>query len=149
MERKKKNFRWRYQPLSNSNYDTLLSYVDNKEIHPSVSKKEMILNALSAYYMPLAYSAAEKPPEILQQIAYDSVLALQRQIDRLVSQYQLDRSMLGPIGSEVVNKSSNQEEKEMSGQTFEPEDSFLEEERVNVEGLLRMNSYFAGEDEEN
>ena len=74
---KKKDFQWRYQIPLNSSLGMLLDYIQNRDLHPSLSKTEMILQALSAYYMPLAYSLKEEQPEKIQQIAYDSVLALQ------------------------------------------------------------------------
>ena len=87
---KKQEFQWRYQIPEQQPSRILLSHIQNSKLHPSISKTKMILEALSAYYMPLAYVKEEEDPKIIRQIAFDSVFALQRQIDRLVKQFKLD-----------------------------------------------------------
>lgn len=147
---KKKDFRWRYQISLNSSWGILLDYIQKQDFHPTCNKKEMILQALSAYYMPLAYSLlAEKQPEQLKQIAYDSVFALQRQIDRLVTQFQLDRSKL-EVASEMVNQKSNQDTTKMDNkvsaeQVVEAQDSVCLEEKVNLKGLWGLNTSYEDE----
>ena len=87
---KKKDFLWRYQITAEQPSGILISYLQNQKLHPSISTTNLILEALSAYYMPLAYVKEEEDPKIIRQIAFDSVFALQRQIDRLVKQFKLD-----------------------------------------------------------
>lgn len=104
---KRKNFYWRYQPPSNSKGGMLISYLQDETVHPALSAKELIIKALSAYYMPLAYSLQPKQKKkALERIAYDSVFALQRQIEQLVCEFNLDVSNLGIYGSQLPKKSN-------------------------------------------
>jgi hypothetical protein len=145
---KRKNFNWRYQPPSHSKGGMLISYLQDNRVHPALSTKELILKALSAYYMPLAYSLQPKQNEkVLERIAYDSVFALQRQIDRLVCEFNLDVSNLGVYGSQLNDKShlgvKNREN--LPKQVVEANDSVQEleveaEDEFNVTGLFRLIS---------
>ena len=85
MEKKgKKDFRWRYQIPSNSDTGRLLDYIQNRELHPKIAKNEMILQALWTYYMPSVYSVLGRSPEEQKRKAYESVFALQSQIEKLI-----------------------------------------------------------------
>jgi hypothetical protein len=91
MEKKtKKDFRWRYQTSLNSQIGKLLNYIHNVDSHPTITTSEMIIKALSAYYLPNVYSPRERSPEELKRIAYESVFALQSQIEQLMIQFDLD-----------------------------------------------------------
>lgn len=134
MEAKIKDFRWRYQRPLDSRLGILLDYIQRMELHPTITKNEMIIKALSAYYMPKAHLVAAQSPEKIQEIAYESVLALQTEIERLVCEFELDRSKLG-IGSDVVKPNVNKREKKESQlEVFEEEDSLEkgEEDQISL-----------------
>ena len=103
---KRKDFRWRYQPPSNSSAAVLLSYIQEHELHPTVSRREMIMNALTAYYLPLAYSVFGRDREKLERAAYDSIFALLRQIDRLITELDLERSKLSIYAANLIHTPS-------------------------------------------
>ena len=74
---KKKDFTWRYQPPFDSNKARMLSYIQNKDLHPFQDKTVMIMNALNAYYMALAlYGEGNHSREDLELIFLDSVKAI-------------------------------------------------------------------------
>lgn len=145
---KRKNFNWRYQPPSNSKGGMLISYLQDETVHPALSAKELIIKALSAYYMPLAYSLQPKQNEkALERIAYDSVFALQRQIEQLVCEFNLDvrnvgvyasgwnqKSHLGAKNGETLSKPSVEAEDSVQELEAEAEDEF------NVTGIFGLTS---------
>lgn len=141
MAEKIKDFRWRYQRPLDSRLGILLDYIQTMELHPTITKNEMIIKALSAYYLPKAHSVAGQSPEKIQEIAYESVLALQSEIERLVCEFELDRSKLG-IGSEVGKPKSKlnvhkREKKESQLEVFEEQDSLEKEE----EDRMSLNKF--------
>ncbi|MBE9020839.1 hypothetical protein IQ272_32880, partial [Chroococcidiopsidales cyanobacterium LEGE 13417] len=76
----------------------LLSYIQDRELHPDANTREMILRAISAYYMPLALSnEGSKTAAHIEQIGIDSIFALLRQVDRICAALGLDRSKFGGI----------------------------------------------------
>lgn len=127
MEGKIKDFRWRYQIPLDSALGMLFDYIQNRELHPTSSTKEIMVQALSGYYMPIAHSVANQSPEKVKQIAYDSVLSLQRQIDRLVSEFELDRNIVGSYSLEEAKKAPPKKKKNSSKIVSESE----EEEKVS------------------
>lgn len=95
---KNKDFNWRYQPPVDSDQAVLLSYIQDRELHPDANTREMILRAISAYYMPLALlNEGNKTAAQLQQIGIESVFALLRQVDYLCAALGLDRSKFGGV----------------------------------------------------
>ena len=142
---KRKNFYWRYQPPSNSKGGMLISYLQDDRVHPAWSTKEMIIKALSAYYMPLAYSIQPQQNEkVLERIAYDSVFALQKQIEQLVCEFNLDVSKLG-IYSSQLNQTSNlgvNNRETFPKQVVEAQDSIqgVAEDEFNLTGVWGLTS---------
>ena len=146
---KRKNFNWRYQPPLNSQGGMLISYLQDQGVHPTLSAKELIIKALSAYYMPLAYSLKpEQNEKVLERIAYDSVFALQSQIEQLVCEFKLDLSNVGIYASGWKPKShlgATKNRETFSKPSVEAEDSLQEleaeaEDEFNVTGILGLTS---------
>ncbi|MGL5923969.1 hypothetical protein [Chroococcidiopsis sp.] len=103
-----KDFYWRYQPPLDSDHAVLLSYIQDRELHPDANTREMILRAISAYYMPLALSnEGSKTAAQIEQIGIDSIFALLRQVDRICAALGLDRSKFGGIVPMGVGMWSN------------------------------------------
>ena len=104
MEKKgKKDFRWRYQISSDSDTGRLLDYIQNQELHPTIAKNEMILQALWTYYMPSVYSILGRSSEEQKRKAYESVFALQSQIEKLIFEFDLDLDQV-PINNSKIRK---------------------------------------------
>ena len=75
----------------------LLDYIDQLELHPHADKTQMMLTALKAYYLPLAYLAVGKSRPEVERVGWDSVFALLRQVDYLCSVLGLDRRQFGGL----------------------------------------------------
>ena len=104
MEKKgRKDFRWRYQISSDSDTGRLLDYIQNQELHPTIAKNEMILQALWTYYMPSVYSILGRSSEEQKRKAYESVFALQSQIEKLIFEFDLDLNRV-PINNSKIRK---------------------------------------------
>ena len=89
----KKEFSWRCRIFPSSNIGQLLNYINNSDLHPQITKNEIIIKALSAYYLPKSLTS-ERSPEQLKRIAYESVFALRNQIEELIFEFDLEVSIL-------------------------------------------------------
>ena len=108
MEKKgKKDFRWRYQIAADSDMGRLFDYIQNQDLHPTIAKNEMILQALWTYYMPSVYSADKRSPEEQKRKAYESIFALQSQIEKIIFEFDLEIERV-PINN--LKRRKNQEE---------------------------------------
>lgn len=108
----RKDFNWRYQPKKKSFAGVLLDYLDEQSLHPGLTKTEMILTALSAYYLPLAYregedNSFESEDVELENMAWDCVFALLRQVDYLCLQLGLERAQAGGLVPTSISSSSS------------------------------------------
>lgn len=104
------DFRWRYQPKNNSQRAILLNYIQE---HPAMNKSELIITAISAYYLPLAYQTrGNKKKEQLEKIALEAIFSLLRQIDKLCLELNLDRNKFVsslPTDSLISTEQPNEE----------------------------------------
>ncbi|MGH2412837.1 MAG: hypothetical protein ACRDEA_03905 [Microcystaceae cyanobacterium] len=145
MEKKKgerKDFGWRYQPLRSSARGILLDYLDNPQQHPDGEKTKMILRALTAYYLPLAYLAREHSRSEVEPIGWDCVFALLRQVDYLCLHLGLDRKQVGglvPNGIAPGLRTSPSRSAKKSAAS--EDDSF------NLEGLSSFSVSYRDEEE--
>lgn len=115
----------------------------------------MILKALRAYYGPSAHAATGLEPGQLKTLARDSVFCLLRQVDKLCSEFNLERSGCGgvmPVNafginlqtglhSEVALSSSTELDDESED---EPEENLAD---WNVAGLAGFSYRYEAEDE--
>lgn len=85
------DFKWRYKSSLNSTRAVLLKYVQNRNLHPTQSKTETILNALTAYYMlPALKSSGNCSQETLELVRMDSLRALMEQFKYLCAVQGVD-----------------------------------------------------------
>ncbi|NEQ64348.1 MAG: hypothetical protein F6K21_02395 [Symploca sp. SIO2D2] len=81
------SFNWRYQPVVNTPDALLLTYI--KE-HPISPVKEMMLQALRAFWLPLAcLKSGNYSKEELELVGLEAVHALEKQADYLRFQLKL------------------------------------------------------------
>ena len=86
----KVDFVWRYQPLKNTADAVLLTYIKQNEILPV---REVILQSLRAYWLPLAYQqTGEFDPVLLEQLFRKAVYALEKHALYLCDQAGIDYS---------------------------------------------------------
>ncbi|CAD5990022.1 hypothetical protein PCC9214_05698 [Planktothrix tepida] len=84
------DFVWRYQPLKNTADAVLLTYIKQNEILPV---REVILQSLRAYWLPLAYQqTGEFDPVLLEQLFRKAVYALEKHALYLCDQVGIDYS---------------------------------------------------------
>lgn len=103
MSTKKFDYRVRIQVAAESPDGILLDCIKN-ERHQSYSHKEMLLWALRAYWMPIAYQLQREQGESsltdaqMKRIAQDAIHQLRQQITYLQSTFGIDQSS-SPEGS--------------------------------------------------
>ncbi|MEG5059101.1 hypothetical protein QUB60_06295 [Microcoleus sp. A2-C5] len=74
--KEKVDFSWRYQPVKSTPDGVLLSYIKGNLLLPS---REMILQALRPYWLPLAYlEKGESDPIILGRLFRNAVYILEK-----------------------------------------------------------------------
>ncbi|MBD2435079.1 hypothetical protein H6G66_29435 [Fischerella sp. FACHB-380] len=98
MGERKKDFVWRYQPNLSSDKAKMLTYIQNRDLHPSQDKTAMIMAALTAYYMPLAlHSQGSCPRESLELILLDSATAFVNQLKYVCTALNVDPARVGNV----------------------------------------------------
>jgi hypothetical protein len=92
--RKQIEFAVRYQPEPGTPDGILLEYIKDNRIVPS---REMVFQALRAFWLPLAYQATgELTPEEEMRLVMEAVYALDKHADYLCEYFGIDRpSFLG------------------------------------------------------
>jgi hypothetical protein len=87
------NFSFRCQPKRDSKYGVLLSYIN--EDSAQLTRRERVLNALAAFWLPFAYHhQGETSPEELQRLARSSIYQLQLHIQYLRDTFELSNTEL-------------------------------------------------------
>ena len=85
------NFSFRCQPKRDSKYGMLLSYIN--EDSAQLTRRERILNALAAFWLPFAYHhQVEISAEELQRLARSSIYQLQLHIQYLRDMFELSNT---------------------------------------------------------
>jgi hypothetical protein len=75
-EKERVDFLWRYQPFKSTPDGVLMSYIKGNLLLPS---REMILQALRPYWLPLAYlEKGNIDPVILERLFRNAVYALEK-----------------------------------------------------------------------
>ncbi|BAU15921.1 hypothetical protein LEP3755_64870 (plasmid) [Leptolyngbya sp. NIES-3755] len=112
MSTKKFDYRVRIQVAAESPDGILLDCIKN-ERHQSYSHKEMLLWALRAYWMPIAYQLRREQGEVtlsdaqMKRIAQDAVHQLRQQIAYLQSTFDIDQNSApeGSVGAMAAHPS--------------------------------------------
>ena len=112
MSTKKFDYRVRIQVAAESPDGILLDCIKN-ERHQSYSHKEMLLWALRAYWMPIAYQLRREQGEVslsdaqMKRIAQDAIHQLRQQITYLQSTFGIDHpsSSEGSLGAMAAHPS--------------------------------------------
>ena len=94
---------WRYQPLKSAPDGVLLSYVKYNSLMPL---REMILQALRAYWLPLAYQEKGSTDAfVLERMFRNAVYALEKHALYLCDQGGIDYPRY-PLREDLVQQSS-------------------------------------------
>jgi len=82
------NFSFRCQPKRDSKYGVLLAYIN--EDSAQLTRRERVLNALAAFWLPFAYHhQGEISAEELQRLARSSIYQLQLHVQYLRDTFEL------------------------------------------------------------
>ncbi|MDZ4870704.1 MAG: hypothetical protein CLLPBCKN_000092 [Chroococcidiopsis cubana SAG 39.79] len=85
------NFSFRCQPKRDSKYGVLLSYIN--EDSAELTRRERVLNALAAFWLPFAYHhQGEISVEELQRLARSSIYQLQLHVQYLRDTFELSNT---------------------------------------------------------
>ena len=85
---------WRWRTNKDDPLAPLLSFIETRQLHPGLTKHQLIINALTAFYLPQAYqSFGENSAEEQIRVAYDAIAALTSHIHRLRHQYSLPTTL--------------------------------------------------------
>lgn len=85
------NFSFRCQPKRDSKYGVLLSYIN--EDSAELTRRERVLNALAAFWLPFAYHhQGEISAEELQRLARSSIYQLQLHVQYLRDTFELSNT---------------------------------------------------------
>lgn len=97
------DFRWRYAPLADTLDAVLLDYVGH---HPYLTKTEVCLQALRAFWLPLALQTAGKnDTDDLQRHGWEAIRLLSNQIEHLRAQLRIEPPHASPAAV-VLNSGS-------------------------------------------
>lgn len=97
------DFEWRYQPSESSLIADVLSYIQNRNLHPSQTKTEMLLKALTAFYTSETLLVKENSPESLLAVK-NALRVLFDQFMRGCAEWKIDPASIG--GSALTSISS-------------------------------------------
>lgn len=129
MGERKKDFMWRYQPPDGSDKAKMLTYIQNRDLHPSQDKTAMIINALTAYYMPLALiSQGNEDSDRLELVTMDCLRALANQFNHLCAALSIAPQRMGgimsgvPISSNLPSQSDDGDSSDLSNEDFDPDE---------------------------
>lgn len=129
MGERKKDFMWRYQPPDGSDKAKMLAYIQNRDLHPCQDKTAMIINAITAYYMPLALmSQGNEDSDRLELVTMDCLRALANQFNYLCATLSIDPQRVGgmmsgvPISSNLSSQSDDGDSSDLSNEDFDPDD---------------------------
>lgn len=129
MGERKKDFMWRYQPPDGSDKAKMLTYIQNRDLHPSQDKTAMIINALTAYYMPLALiSQGNEDSDRLELVTMDCLRALANQFNYLCAALSIDPQRVGgmmsgvPISSNLPSQSDDGDSRTRANEDFDPDE---------------------------
>ena len=85
---------WRWTTNEDDPLAPLLLFIKTKKLHPGLTKHQLIINALTAFYLPQAYqSFGDNSPEEQIRLAYDAIAALTSHIHRLRHEYSLPTTL--------------------------------------------------------
>ena len=85
---------WRWRTNKDDPLAPLLSFIETKQLHPGLTKHQLIINALTAFYLPQAcQSCGENSAEEQIRLAYDAIAVLTSHIQRLRHEYQLPTTL--------------------------------------------------------
>jgi hypothetical protein len=105
MGERKKDFEWRYQPPNGSDKAIMLTYIQNRELHPSQDKTALIVNALTSFYMPLALlSQGNEDSTHLELVTMDCLRALVNQFNYLCAVLRIEPQRVGGFWSGVQHQ---------------------------------------------
>ncbi len=126
MGERKKDFMWRYQPPDGSDKAKMLAYIQNRDLHPSQDKTAMIINALTAYYMPLALmSQGNEDSDRLELVTMDCLRALANQFNYLCAALSIAPQRVSGMMSRVPNlpsQSDDGDSSDLSNDDFDPDE---------------------------
>lgn len=134
---KQMKFEWCYQPLEDSLIANVLSYIQNRDLHPSQTKKDLMLKAVCAFYTAQALSGQENSPEILLAVK-DSLHTLFDQFIRMCAEWKIDPASVGGTGLTNVAISPSAYQSKLSdseGEDEEMEVDDFETEQWNASGM--------------
>jgi hypothetical protein len=105
MGEKKKDFEWRYQPTEGSDKAIMLTYIQNRELHPSQDKTVLIVNALTSFYMPLALlSKGSEDSTHLELVTMDCLRAIVNQFNYLCAVLEIEPQRVAGFWSSVPHQ---------------------------------------------
>ena len=111
------NCNWRWRTNKDDPLLPLLLFIEKKKLHPGLTKHQLIMNALAAFYLPQASQiCAENSPEEQLRIVYDAIEILTARIQRLRHEFNLPT-----LSTEVVGNTVSITEESES--TDEPEEN--------------------------
>ena len=97
------NCNWRWRTNKNDPLLPLLLFIEKKKLHPGLTKHQLIINALTAFYLPQAsQTCGETSPEEQLRIVYDAIEALTARIQRLRHEYKLP-ALSAEVASNTVS----------------------------------------------
>ncbi|MEG3973070.1 MULTISPECIES: hypothetical protein [unclassified Microcoleus] len=111
-EKERVEFLWRYQPFKSTPDGVLMSYIKGNLLLPS---REMILQALRPYWLPLAYlEKGDIDPVILGRLFKNAVYVLEKQALYLRERGGLEYPPIHIGGMPISSISSSREEADRS-----------------------------------
>lgn len=119
------DFEWRYQPTEQSVIADVLCYIQNRDLHPSQTKTEMMLKALTAFYTSDALSGKDNRPEHLLAVK-NALHILFQQLMRACAEWQIDPSaIVGSAFNSVSSFPKQQSEESASYEDSEAESNVM------------------------
>lgn len=83
------NLHFRYQPPASSRYASLVRYYNQGDAVTELPRRELVLTALEAYWLPFALEWERRSPEEVRRAARASVYHLQLHVSYLEERFGL------------------------------------------------------------
>ena len=126
---------WRWTTNEDDPLAPLLLFIKTKKLHPGLTKHQLIINALTAFYLPQAYqSFGENSAEEQIRVAYDAIAALTSHIHRLRHQYSLPTTLPEAVVANTNTVSIN---------VMETNNSLLDDDGDDDESHISTPSFIA------
>ncbi len=123
------NFQFRYQPRKSTRYAPLINYFNSAKGELEMPRKEMILTALEAFWMPFAVAWSGGSEEEIKRVVTRSLFLLEHQMRFLGDRFSItvEGTPYASAVPDIPQTKTTEEKKGNPGSDFDEEEEWEEE----------------------